>query len=70
VCAGGGVVGNTLAQSTRINVRNPPYNAQGDGVTNDTAAFRNAIGDLPLNGTLVVPAGTYMLNAAPCGVYA
>jgi polygalacturonase len=65
VCVGGGVVGNTQAQSTRINVRNPPYNAQGDGVTNDTAAFRNAIGDLPLNGTLVVPAGTYMLNADP-----
>jgi polygalacturonase len=47
---------------TVINVRN--MGAMGNGVTDDTAAFQAAINALPASGgTIVVPNGTYMINA-------
>lgn len=48
--------------STTVNVRNA--GALGNGQHNDTAAFQAAINSLPTTGgTIVVPAGTYMIDA-------
>lgn len=52
-----------------INVKWPPFNAKGDGVTDDTAAIRAAAAyaagvsywSMPSN-TLVIPAGTYKIT--------
>lgn len=45
-----------------VNVRN--FGAMGNGVTDDTAAFQAAINALPASGgTVVVPTGTYMIDA-------
>lgn len=47
---------------TVINVRN--MGAMGNGVTDDTAAIQAAIDALPSSGgTVIVPNGTYMINA-------
>ena len=47
---------------TVINVRN--MGAMGNGAIDDTAAFQAAINALPASGgTIVVPDGTYMINA-------
>jgi hypothetical protein len=50
-----------------------PYNAQGDGVTDDTAAFQSALAAAAANGggTVFVPGGNYRLNGSltvPAGV--
>jgi hypothetical protein len=48
--------------STTISVRN--MGAMGNGANDDTAAFQAAINALPSSGgTVVVPNGTYMINA-------
>src|SRR5581483_5072878 len=48
--------------STVLNVRN--FGATGNGSTNDTVAIQAAINALPSSGgTIVVPAGTYMIDA-------
>jgi polygalacturonase len=48
--------------STVINVKN--MGAMGNGVNDDTAAFQAAFNALPASGgTVVVPNGTYMINA-------
>lgn len=46
-----------------INVKNAPYNAKGDGVTDDTAAIRKALSDFP-NGNKIIylPNGTYLVS--------
>ncbi|HVI57294.1 MAG TPA: glycosyl hydrolase family 28-related protein, partial [Luteimonas sp.] len=51
------------ARGTKVlSVRN--YGARGDGSTDDTTAFQNAINALPADGgTIDVPAGTYMIDA-------
>lgn len=49
--------------SATVNVRNA--GALGDGVHNDTAAIQAAINSLPATGgTVVVPAGRYMIDAS------
>jgi hypothetical protein len=46
-----------------INVKQSPYNATGNGATDDTAAIQNAINALSSTGGVVyLPAGTYLLN--------
>jgi len=48
--------------STVLNVKN--FGAMGNGATDDTAAIQAAINALPATGgTVVVPGGTYMINA-------
>ncbi len=44
------------------NVKNAPYNAIGDGVTDDTSAIQNAINACPERQVVFIPAGTYKLS--------
>lgn len=47
-----------------INVKDEPYHAVGDGVTDDTAAIQAAIQALPAGGgTVFIPTGTYYTSA-------
>lgn len=39
------------------------YGAKGDGISDDTEAFNNAINAVPDGGTLYVPAGSYRIDA-------
>jgi hypothetical protein len=48
-----------------FNVKNPPYNAAGNGITDDTAAFRAAILAASAHGgEIMVPAGTYLVSGS------
>lgn len=76
-CGGGGHSGETKpvdpvqtgcapapSSSLTVNVRDAPYSAKGDGITDDTAAIQaavNAVGGT--GGTVSVPDGTYLINA-------
>lgn len=49
-----------MTQSQKIAiVTHPPYNAQGDGITNDTVAIQQAINE---NDVVYLPAGTYLVS--------
>lgn len=46
-----------------INVKNDPYNAKGDGVTDDTAAIQTAVSTYPnKNKIIYLPIGTYLVS--------
>jgi hypothetical protein len=48
-----------------VNVKDPPYNATGDGTTDDTTAIQAAINALPARGgTVYFPPGDYRISAA------
>lgn len=53
------------APAGAINVKDPPYNAKGDGFADDSAAFTAAFTDLKngVGDTLVIPAGVYSVAA-------
>ena len=46
-----------------INVKDAPYNAKGDGITDDTAAIQKALSQYP-NGNKIIylPKGTYLVS--------
>jgi hypothetical protein len=44
-----------------IDVKKPPYNAKGDGVTDDRSAIQQAINDAP-NGKVFLPKGYYVIS--------
>jgi hypothetical protein len=44
------------------NVKDAPYKAEGDGVTDDTAAIQRAINDCPEGQGVYLPTGTYKLT--------
>jgi hypothetical protein len=51
-----------------LNVKRAPYNAKGDGFTDDTTAINNAISDMMAGGASVrkavyLPAGTYLISS-------
>jgi parallel beta-helix repeat protein len=53
----------TSLSTTIYNVKNAPYNATGDGSTDDTTAVQAAITACGTSGgTVYFPAGTYMVN--------
>jgi len=46
-----------------IDVTRAPYNARGDGVTDDTAAIQRALNDYPNAGAIIyLPPGTYLIS--------
>lgn len=58
-----GIPGGIPSRTTICaNVKNAPYNAIGDGVTDDTSAIQNAINACPTGEVVFIPAGTYKLT--------
>ncbi len=56
---------NTMTYKSFVNVKMAPFNAVGDGVTDDTAAFQAAINYLlPTGGHISVPKGTYKITSS------
>lgn len=52
----------TSKKGAVINITDAPYNAKSDGTVN-TAAIQKAIDDCPVNGTVLIPSGTFMTGA-------
>lgn len=52
------------ADARVVDVTQPPYNARGDGVTDDTEAIQKALNDHPNQGVIIyVPNGHYRVSA-------
>lgn len=51
------------AKKKFVCVTDAPYNASGDGVTDDTAAIQAAIDSVSVSGTLYFPDGTYKVTS-------
>jgi PKD repeat protein len=58
-----GIEGGIPTYPVAINVKNSPYNARGDGISNDTAAIQQAIANCPSRSAVYLPAGTYRLTS-------
>lgn len=52
---------------TAVNVKNSPYNAAGDGATDDTAAIQAALTAAGASGVVYFPAGQYNVSATLTG---
>ena len=55
----------TFAAPDWVSVKSPPFNAKGDGVTDDTAAIQAALlimGKHYANNTVYFPPGTYLIT--------
>lgn len=63
---GGGVAGQPPGTIHVYNVRDPPYQAAGDGIADDTEAIQSAITDCyhAGGGVVYLPAGTYRTTAS------
>ena len=62
--AGAGAVARTGQDKLRETVSVKDFGAIGDGVTNDTTAFSNALAYCKANGrTLIIPDGNYLITA-------
>jgi hypothetical protein len=57
-----GIPGGIPVYPNGINVRNPPYNAYGDGIHNDTLAIQAAINNAANFTAVYLPAGTYLIT--------
>lgn len=58
-----GIPGGIPARTTLCaNVKNPPYNAYGDGIHDDAPAIQAAIDACPANQVVYLPEGRYRLN--------
>ena len=55
--------GDATASVVTVKVTDPPFNATGDGVTDDTEAIQQAVDFVYANGggTVIFPAGTYIV---------
>ena len=64
----GRLVAGTVPGTTYLNVKDPPYNATGDGVTDDTAAIQAALN--ASFGSIYIPPGIYVVTqlTVPLGV--
>lgn len=62
--AGTGAVERSVQSKERDVVSVKDFNAVGDGLTDDTAAFTAAINSITNDGVVMVPAGTYKLTSA------
>ena len=52
-----------LGFATTINVKNAPYNATGNGTTDDTAAIQNAVNAAAVGDTVLFPSGRYKITS-------
>ena len=59
-----GIPGGIPNYPLGINVKNSPYNAQGDGVTDDTTAIQAALDACSSGKAVYLPAGTYKITSA------
>lgn len=58
-----GIPGGIPTYTNIINVTQAPYNAAGDGITDDTTAIQTAINDAAPGYVVYLPAGTYKTTA-------
>ncbi|MCG2777799.1 MAG: glycoside hydrolase family 55 protein [Desulfobacterales bacterium] len=58
-----GIPGGIPNYPVSIDVKDAPYNAKGDGVTDDTAAIQNAINDCAKGYAVFIPEGIYRLTS-------
>jgi hypothetical protein len=49
------------------NVKNAPYNAKGDGITDDTEAIQAAVNDCPAGQVVYLPTGVYKITYSNVG---
>ena len=59
-----GLLVHQSAYPVFANVKNPPYSAAGNDVSDDTQAIQNAIDDCPPGSAVFLPEGTYRVSDA------